>query len=292
MQALVLSDRTAASAAAQGREIYGLIQQLFPLPRCITGAGLRATVRRLGALIPLQVVEVPSGTQVFDWIVPDEWSIDEAYIEHESGRRFGNYRDSNLHLVGYSTPVDATMTLAELRPHLHSLPEHPDWIPYRTSFYTPNWGFCLTDRELQSLPNGRYHVVIRSQLSPGSLTLAECVVQGATDEEILVFAHDCHPSLANDNLSGIAVAAHLARFLLGQKTRFTYSIRFRAGDDWVHYVAREERIQARSHPPRLGPLFARRRRSASVQAFARRESRHRPRRRTRVDQGVSRIAAT
>jgi aminopeptidase-like protein len=226
VQALILDDCSKETVAAQGREIYALIEELFPLPRCITGAGLRATIQRLGALIPLKVEEVPSGTQVFDWIVPDEWSIDEAYIEHESGRRFGDFRDSNLHLVGYSTPIDATLTLAELRPHLHSLIEHPDWIPYRTSYYTPNWGFCLTDRELQSLPEGRYRVVIRSAISPGSLTLAECVVQGATDEEVLVFAHDCHPSLANDNLSGIAVAAHLARFLLEQKTRFTYRFIF------------------------------------------------------------------
>jgi aminopeptidase-like protein len=224
--ALTLTDYSTESVAAEGREMHALIRELFPLPRCITGAGLRATVERLASLIPLQVTEVPSGTKVFDWTVPDEWSIDEAYIEHESGRRFADFRDSNLHLVGYSTPIDATMTLAELRPQLHSLPEHPDWIPYRTSFYTPSWGFCLTDRALHALPEGTYRVVIRSKLSPGSLTLAECVVRGATDEEILVFAHDCHPSLANDNLSGAAVAAHLARFLLRQKTRFTYRFVF------------------------------------------------------------------
>ena len=206
--------------------MHALIRELFPFPRCITGAGLRATVQRLGEVIPLQVVEVPTGTAVFDWTVPDEWSIAEAYIEHESGRRFANFCDSNLHLVGYSTPVNATMTLAELRPHLHSLAEHPDWIPYRTSYYTPGWGFCLTDRELQSLPDGRYRVVIRSSLNPGSLTLAECVVPGATNEEVLVFAHDCHPSLVNDNLSGVAVAVHLARFLLQQKTRYTYRFVF------------------------------------------------------------------
>lgn len=226
MQQLELGHFTKEAVDAVGREMYALIRDLFPLPRCITGAGLRATVRRLAAVVPLKIVEVPTGTAVFDWIVPDEWSIEEAYVEHESGRRFADFRDSNLHLVGYSTPIDATMTLAELRPHLHSLVDHPDWIPYRTSFYTSGWGFCLRDRELQSMPEGRYRVVIRSKLSPGSLTLAECVVPGATDEEVLVFAHDCHPSLANDNLSGIAVAVHLARFLLQQKTRYTYRFVF------------------------------------------------------------------
>ena len=155
MPALTLTDLSTESVATEGREMHALVRELFPLPRCITGAGLRATVERVAGLIPLQVTEVPSGTKVFDWTVPDEWSIDEAYIEHESGRRFADFRDSNLHLVGYSTPIDAVMPLAELRPHLHSLPEHPDWIPYRTSFYAPSWGFCLTDRALHRSRRGR-----------------------------------------------------------------------------------------------------------------------------------------
>ena len=133
MQSLVLDDCSQETVAAEGREIYALVRELFPLPRSITGAGLRETVERLATTIPLTVVEVPTGTKVFDWTVPDEWSIDEAFIEHESGRRFADLRDSNLHVVGYSTPVDATMTLAELRPHLHSLVDQPDWIPYLTS---------------------------------------------------------------------------------------------------------------------------------------------------------------
>ena len=226
MQSLVLDEQTLNAAAEEGDAMLALVGELFPLNRSVTGAGLRATVRQLGAVVPLDVTEVPTGTAVFDWTVPDEWLIDEAYIEHETGRRFADFRDSNLHLMGYSTPVDAFMSLAELRPHLHSLPDHPDWIPYRTSYYTPGWGFCLADRQLRALPEGQYRVVIRSALRPGSLTLAECVLPGASDEEVLVFAHDCHPSLANDNLSGLAVAVHLAKFLQGQQTRYTYRFVF------------------------------------------------------------------
>jgi aminopeptidase-like protein len=226
MQTLMLDDGAIASAAEKGEAMHALVRELFPLPRSITGPGLRATVKRLGAIVPLDITEVPSGTRVFDWSVPDEWSVEDAYIEHESGRRFAELRNSNLHLVGYSAPMDATMTLAELRPHLHSLPDHPDWIPFHTSHYRPGWGFCLAHRDLQSLPEGRYRVVIRSRLGPGSLTLAEHVHGGASEEEVLVFAHDCHPSLANDNLSGLVVAVYLAEFLAQRKTRFTYRFVF------------------------------------------------------------------
>jgi aminopeptidase-like protein len=206
--------------------MLALIRELYPIGRSITGPGLRATVARLSQIVPLQVTEVPSGTQVFDWPVPDEWSVDEAFIEAEGGNRVVDLRASNLHLVGYSRPVDAWMTLAELRPHLFSLPERPDWIPYRTSYYAPNWGFCLADRVLKSLPDARYHAVIRSRLAPGSLTLAEHVHRGDTDDEVLIFAHNCHPSLANDNLSGLAVAVHLAAFLQSRATRYTYRFVF------------------------------------------------------------------
>jgi aminopeptidase-like protein len=223
---LRLDDQIAKTAASTGISMHALVRDLYPLLRSITGPGLRATVQRLAGIVPLQVTEVASGTQVFDWTVPDEWSIEEAYLEHESGRRFADLGASTLHVVGYSTPVDTTLTLAELRPFLHSLPKHPDWIPYCTSFYKPSWGFCLADRELQTLPEGRYRAVIRSQLAPGSLTLAEHVHRGESDEEVLVFAHDCHPSLANDNLSGIAVAIHLAAFLSERRTHYTYRFVF------------------------------------------------------------------
>ncbi len=226
MTALIIDEQTVAGTAAEGAGMHALLRDLFPLTRSITGAGLRATVRRLSAEVPLDVTEVPSGTKVFDWAVPDEWSIEDAFIEHESGRRFAELQKSNLHIVGYSTPVNATMTLDELRPHLHSLPDQPDFVPFVNSYYKPGWGFCLTHRELQSLPQGKYRVVIRSKIGPGSLTLAEHVHHGTSTDEVLIFAHDCHPSLANDNLSGLVVATRLAAFLAQRKTRYTYRFLF------------------------------------------------------------------
>ncbi len=226
MQTTLLDGETIAAKAEQGEAMHALLRDLFPFARSITGAGLRATIRRLGEVVPLDVTEVPSGKQVFDWTVPDEWSIDEAFIENDRGQRIVDLRDSNLHVVGYSVPVDVTLTLAELRSHLHTLPEHPDWIPYRTSYYTRSWGFCLADRVLEALPEGRYRAVIGSRLVPGSLTLAEHFHRGATDDEVLIFAHDCHPSLANDNLSGLAVAVHLAAWLRHRATRYSYRFVF------------------------------------------------------------------
>jgi aminopeptidase-like protein len=223
---LWVDEKTRTAAPEAGESMLALIRELYPVMRSITGPGLRATVARLSRIAPLQVTEVPSGTKVFDWTVPEEWTIEDAFIEAESGERIVDLKSSNLHIVGYSLPVDATMTLAELRPHLFSLPEHPDWIPHRTSYYSPGWGFCLADRVLQSLPDRRYRVVIRSRLAPGSLTLAEHVHPGATEDEVFIFAHDCHPSLANDNLSGLAVAVNLAAFLRSRATRYTYRFVF------------------------------------------------------------------
>jgi aminopeptidase-like protein len=226
MIALRLDEQTCESASEIGINMLALVRELYPIGRSITGPGLRATVQRLSKIVPLRITEVPSGTQVFDWHVPDEWSIEEAYIEDAYGRRIVDLRDSSLHVVGYSVPIDTEMTLSELKSHLHSLPAHPDWIPFRTSYYTRNWGFCISDRLLQSLPEGRYRVVIRSELAPGSLTLAEYVHCGTSDEEVLIFAHDCHPSLANDNLSGLAVAINLAAYLKSHVTRYTYRFVF------------------------------------------------------------------
>lgn len=206
--------------------MHALLRDLFPLPRSITGAGLRATVARLSQVVPLDITEVASGTTVFDWTVPDEWSLSEAWLEDEQGRRWVDLQASTLHVVNYSTPVDQSLTLAELQPHLHSLPDQPELIPYRTSYYAPSWGFCLPDRVRQSMPEGRYRAVIRSRLAPGSITLAEHYHPGASEREILVFAHDCHPSLANDNLSGLVVATFLAAHLQGRATRYSYRFVF------------------------------------------------------------------
>ena len=153
-----------------GAELHRWIRELYPIGRSLTGNGVRQTLRRLGEIVPLSIREVPSGTQVLDWTVPPEWNLKEAWIETSGGERIVDAGRSTLHVVGYSRPVRARLTLAELRPHLFSLPEHPDWIPYRTSYYADGWGFCLTDRQLRALPEDRYEVCIDASLAPGSLT--------------------------------------------------------------------------------------------------------------------------
>jgi aminopeptidase-like protein len=215
-----------AELAAAGSAMLGLMEELYPLCRSITGPGVRDTLARVSRLAPLAITEVPTGTPVFDWTVPREWSVSDAYLEHESGRRFAEFRRHNLHVVNYSVPVDVSLTLDELRERLHTLPDHPDWIPYRSSYYREDWGFCLSERERLAMPAGRYRAVIRSRLVDGSLTLGESVHRGRSEDEVLVFAHTCHPSLCNDNLSGIVVAAQLAAFLRGRDTRYTYRFVF------------------------------------------------------------------
>jgi aminopeptidase-like protein len=207
-----------------GNEMHRLVAELYPIGRSITGDGVRQTLAKLRERVPLDVREVPSGTRVFDWTVPDEWNVREAYVANARGERAIDFRQHNLHLVGYSTPVRARMSLAELRPHLHSLPDRPDWIPYRTSYYKPSWGFCLAHRQLEALPDGEYEVVIDATLAPGGLTYGELLLPGQSKEEILFSAHVCHPSLANDNLSGIAVLSFLAAEL-GRRPR-KHSFRF------------------------------------------------------------------
>lgn len=191
--------------------MHALVERLYPLCRSITGEGVRETLRIVGELLPLQVREVATGTQVFDWTVPQEWQIRDAYVIGPDGTKVVDFAASNLHVVSYSVPVDATMSLAELRPRLHTLPEQPDLIPYRTSYYHQDWGFCLRHDVLQQLPEGDYQVRIDSDLFAGNLTYAECVIPGRVTDEVLVSTHICHPSLANDNLAGIAVAVQLAR---------------------------------------------------------------------------------
>jgi aminopeptidase-like protein len=209
-----------------GEAMHRLLSRLFPICRSITGPGVRETLAHLTEVVPLSISEIPTGTPVFDWTVPREWSIEEAYIEHEDGKRYVDFRDNSLHVVGYSTPVDQWMALDELLPRLHSLPQHPDWVPFRTSYYKQDWGFCLSEKVRQALPAGRYHVVINSRLYDGSLTIGEHLHMGESDDEVLVFAHTCHPSLANDNLSGIVIAAWLAAFLGGRPTRYSYRFIF------------------------------------------------------------------
>ncbi|HKP97247.1 MAG TPA: DUF4910 domain-containing protein [Fibrobacteria bacterium] len=211
---------------AAGMRMHALAGRLYPICRSITGAGLRETLGVIGEKIPLIRHEVPSGTEVFDWTVPKEWNIRDAWIKGPGGGKIVDFRASNLHVVGYSTPVRATLSLAELKPHLHSLPDHPDWIPYRSSYYKEAWGFCLSHRQLQSLPEGDYEVCIDSTLADGHLTYAECFLPGETADEVVLFAHTCHPSLANDNLSGIAVAVEMAAALGRAPRRYGYRFLF------------------------------------------------------------------
>ena len=225
---------------------WSLMREIYPICRSITGEGARATLDAIGKRIPLTIHEVPSGTPVFDWEVPNEWNVREAWIEDPAGQRIVDLRDHTLHLMSYSTPVDATMSLAQLKPHLHSMPEHPDWIPYRTSYYRENWGFCLPHRQLESLSDGDYRVRIDSQLSPGSLTYGEFFVRGKSDEEVLLFTHICHPSLCNDNLTGIALATELAMQLSKSAPHFSYRIVFAPGTiGSITWLARNEAQVAR-----------------------------------------------
>src|SRR4051812_37973551 len=188
--------------------MHSLVSELYPICRSITGDGVRQSLKILKGHLPLDIVEVPSGTQAFDWAVPREWNIRDAYIKDSRGHRVVDFHASNLHVLNYSTPVDRRVALPELREHLFSEPAHPDWIPYRTSYYKDNWGFCVTEKQLESLTEADYEVLIDSSLAEGSLTYGECLVPGDLEDEVLVSCHVCHPSLANDNLSGISVAVH------------------------------------------------------------------------------------
>ena len=210
----------------EGNRMYDLAGELFPICRSITGEGTRATLRRIQQEIPqMSIFEVPSGTQVFDWTVPDEWRIDEAYIEDSSGKRIVDFAQNNLHVVGYSTPVDEEVTLEELDKHLYSLPDHPDWIPYVTSYYKRRWGFCMTHDQRRSLVDDRYHVVIKSDLFKGSLSYGELLIPGRTEQEIFLSTYVCHPSMANNELSGPMVQMELAKWILSiADRRYSYRL--------------------------------------------------------------------
>ena len=214
---------------ALGREMYRLVSDLYPICRSITGNGVRHTLAIIGRQIPLEVREVPSGTPVFDWTVPPEWNIRDAYVKNSRGDRVIDFEQCNLHVVSYSVPVRARMSRAELGAHLFSLPDRPDWIPYRTSYYDRTWGFCISHRQYEALPDEEYEVVIDSSLEPGHLTYGECVLPGQLDDEILISCHVCHPSLCNDNLSGIALATFLARHLSTEPRRYSYRFLFVPG---------------------------------------------------------------
>ena len=214
---------------ADGEELFHFAAQLYPICRSITGNGLRETLRFIKQHIPIEILEVPSGTVVFDWTIPKEWNIRDAYIKDSSGKRIVEFSRSNLHVLNYSMPVHKIMPLGELRPHLFTIPEHPDWIPYRTSYYSERWGFCLTHNQLLQLADTDYEVCIDTALHDGYLTYGEYCLRGESEEEILISTHACHPSLANDNLSGLAVATYLAQFLAGKNLHYSYRFLFVPG---------------------------------------------------------------
>lgn len=212
-----------------GKEIYRLIEELYPICRSITGNGVRETLRILNNHIPLAVHEVPSGTKVFDWTVPKEWNIRDAYIKNSSGLKIIDFNNNNLHVLNYSMPVNKNVSLEELKEHLFTLPEYPEWIPYRTSYYQENWGFCLSYNQFNELKEGNYEVFIDSSLQGGHLTYGEYLIPGHNSEEVLISCHICHPSLCNDNLSGTAVATFLAKTLASVSTRYSYRFLFIPG---------------------------------------------------------------
>jgi aminopeptidase-like protein len=213
---------------AVGREMHDFARRLWPLPRSISGEGLRATLRAIGERLQgFELFEVPSGSRVLDWIVPDEWWVRAAWIEAPGGRRICDFAVNNLHLVGYSTGIDALLSREELDAHLHSLPGQPDAIPYVTSYYERRWGFCLAHRERESLPPGQYRVRIDAGHRAGSITYGECVIPGESEQEVLLSTYCCHPSMANNELSGPVLTAQLGAWIAAlPRRRLSYRLLF------------------------------------------------------------------
>ena len=218
-----------AAVEESGPAMMRLAAELYPICRSITGEGVRQTLAILQRLVPLAIRAVPSGTPVLDWTIPKEWTIRAAHVSRLDGTRLIDFADHTLHIVQYSRPIDRVVPLAELKEHLHTLPDHPDWIPYRTSYYREDWGFCLAHRRLAEFTDPAYRVVIDTTLEDGHLTYGECLVPGRSTEEVLVSCHICHPSLANDNLAGIAVATLLARHVAALAPRLTWRFLFIPG---------------------------------------------------------------
>ncbi len=211
-----------------GNWMYDLMKELYPICRSITGDGVRKTLEIIKEKIPIEIKEVPSGTKVFDWTIPKEWNIKDAYVKNSDGEKIIDIKTSNLHVLNYSTPINKKLPLKELRDHLHYLPEYPDWIPYLTSYYKENWGFCLTYNQFNTLEEDNYEVLIDSTLEEGYLTYGELFLRGKTEKEVLFSCYICHPSLCNDNLSGPVLLTALAKNLINlmHDDNLEYSYRF------------------------------------------------------------------
>lgn len=213
----------------KGAEMHDLIAELYPICRSITGDGVRETISILKKHVPLSTHKIRTGAAVFDWEVPKEWNIKDAYIKNSRGEKIVNFKNSNLHVVNYSIPVHQHMSLSELREHLYTLPEYPDWIPYRTSYYKEDWGFCISHKQFQKLHEDTYEVCIDSTLKKGHLIYGEYFIPGELEDEVLLSTHICHPSLCNDNLSGISVLTFLAKHLQAKRLRYSYRFLFIPG---------------------------------------------------------------
>jgi aminopeptidase-like protein len=216
-------------AALTGEQLYGWVRDWYPINRSLTGDGVREQLRRLQAIAPLELREVPTGTPVFDWTVPKEWNCRDAYVKNSAGERVIDFQKHNLHVLGYSVPVHERMPLSALKEHCFTLPDRPELIPYRTSYYKEQWGFCVAQQVLDAQPEGEYEVCIDSTLEDGHLSYGEVYLPGQTEEEVFFSAHICHPSLANDNLSGIAIAIWLARNFANIERRYSYRFVFAPG---------------------------------------------------------------
>lgn len=212
-----------------GEKMYALMGELYPICRSITGNGVRQTLNILNKHIPLDVHEVASGTEVFDWTVPKEWNLRNAYVKDSKGQKIIDFENSNLHVLNYSIPIQKKVSLSELKEHLFTLPDHPDWIPYRTSYYNENWGFCISHNQFEKLEEDTYEVCIDASLEDGHLTYGEYYIEGENSDEVLISTHVCHPSLCNDNLSGIVMAAFLAKYLSPLSLRYSYRFLFIPG---------------------------------------------------------------
>lgn len=223
------SETKAFSDSDAGIQIYQLIERLYPICRSITGNGVRETLSIISEIIPITVHEIPSGAKAFDWEIPNEWNINDGWIKNAKGEKIVDFKKLNLHVLNYSTPVDEKMELAELKKHLFTIPEYPELTPYRTSYHNKNWGFCMPHNQFEKLGNETYEVKIDSTLEPGSLTYGEYFIKGKTNDEVLISCHVCHPSLCNDNLSGVAVATYVAKLISGMDLHYSYRFIFIPG---------------------------------------------------------------